>query len=279
MPAGPQPSDGELEGAVRESEWYHTIALRAGVETPGWFDTRSVSAKLPWPNLSGKRCLDIGTFDGFWAFEMEKRGASEVVAIDILDPEQWDWPFGSEMAIRQVLAERKAHGHGFMICARELRSEVRRMEMSVYDLDPVTLGTFDFIYFGSLLLHLRDPVRGLERVRAVCRPDAQLLLVDAIDVDLCLLSPGIPAARLDGLGRPWWYKPNLSGLRRMAEVAGFSVVSGPRPFAMPRGAGQPTSGARPRLWQRSGRERYITWHWGDPHAWLLAEPRSVGPAD
>ena len=55
--------------------------------TPGWFDTRAVAPKLPFPERStGKRCLDIGTFDGFWAFEMERRGADEVLAIDLLDP-------------------------------------------------------------------------------------------------------------------------------------------------------------------------------------------------
>ena len=42
--------------------------------------------------LDGKRCLDVGTYDGFWAFEIEQRGAKEVVAVDVLDPRRWDWP-------------------------------------------------------------------------------------------------------------------------------------------------------------------------------------------
>ena len=42
----------------------------------GWFDTRAVGPRSRCPtSLAGKRCLDVGTWDGFWAFEMERRGA------------------------------------------------------------------------------------------------------------------------------------------------------------------------------------------------------------
>ena len=83
---------GELRARVGGREWYHTIELAPGVITPGWFDTRPVARRLPIPaDLGAHRCLDIGTFDGFWAFEMERRGGA-VTAIDILDDRRWDWP-------------------------------------------------------------------------------------------------------------------------------------------------------------------------------------------
>ena len=72
--------------------WYHTFEVAPGVTTPGWFDLRPIVAKLPWPDVRGKRCLDLGTYDGFLAFEMERRGAHEVVAADVADHELWDWP-------------------------------------------------------------------------------------------------------------------------------------------------------------------------------------------
>src|SRR5215212_12012394 len=71
--------------------WYHTIELAPGVITPGYVDMRPVAERLLPDDLSGKRALDIGTFDGFWAFEMERRGA-EVTAIDVDDVQQYDWP-------------------------------------------------------------------------------------------------------------------------------------------------------------------------------------------
>ena len=42
------------------------------------------------------------------------------------------------------------------------------VERSVYDLDPERDGRFDVVVCGSLLLHLRDPVRALEAIRGVC---------------------------------------------------------------------------------------------------------------
>ena len=72
--------------------------------TPGWHDTRPIVHEVPFPSLIGKRCLDVGTFDGFWALEMERRGADEVVAIDVIDPQEWDWPVGSEASVIQEMA-------------------------------------------------------------------------------------------------------------------------------------------------------------------------------
>ena len=58
-----------MRADVAEQEWYHTLELAPGVVTPGWFDTREVPQRLPIPaSLAGRRCLDVGTFDGFWAF-------------------------------------------------------------------------------------------------------------------------------------------------------------------------------------------------------------------
>ena len=73
--------------------WYHTLDLGDGVVTEGFFDHRPVLERYPIPaDLTGMRCLDVGTMDGFWAFEMERRGAAEVIAIDLDDPEALDWP-------------------------------------------------------------------------------------------------------------------------------------------------------------------------------------------
>ena len=109
-----------LREAVAARDWYHTLELAPGVVTPGWFDLRPVAPRLPWPDLTGKRCLDVGTFDGFWAFEMERRGAAEVVAADILDPLQWDWPAGAENC-----GGRGAQGRGPRVRGRARGARVR----------------------------------------------------------------------------------------------------------------------------------------------------------
>ena len=73
--------------------WYHTLELGEGVVTPGMFDHRQAVDRYMIPaDLTGMRCLDVGTMDGFWAFEMERRGASEVIAADLGAVDDLDWP-------------------------------------------------------------------------------------------------------------------------------------------------------------------------------------------
>lgn len=263
-----------LAERVAAREWYHTLELAPGVVTPGWFDLRGVVDRLPLPaSLAGARCLDVGTFEGFWALEMERRGAAEVLGIDILDPLAWDWPAGSEDAMIRILEERKDGGRGFELVREALGSSISRRELSVYDLDPGSVGSFDFIYLGSLLLHLRDPVGALARVRSVCR--GRLLVVDRVDLPLSLLAPRRPLAALDGVGRPWWWKPNRATLVRMLQAAGFRLAARPRLVPLPAGGAHPRARRLADLaWlrHRAGRETLWASRFGDPHLALLAEP-------
>jgi tRNA (mo5U34)-methyltransferase len=259
----------QLRGRVAGIEWYHTIELAAGVVTPGWFDTRSIVERIGFPSdLSGKRCLDIGTFDGFWAFTMEQRGAAEVLAIDVPDPASWDWPANSPPDAMEQISRRRPSA-GFALVAEVIHSRVERREISIYDLDTDLVGRFDFVYIGSLLLHLRDPVGALMKVRGVC--DGRLLLVDAIDESPVL--GRLPAARLDGRGRPWWWKPNLAGLVRMVEAAGFTPVAPIRRARIPAGSaqGRPPLSSRTLL-NRYAREAAVIARFGDPHGVVTALP-------
>ncbi|TMK42532.1 MAG: methyltransferase domain-containing protein [Actinobacteria bacterium] len=253
--------------------WYHTLELAPGVLTPGWFDLRPIVGRLPWPDVRGKRCLDVGTYDGFLAFELERRGAREVIATDIGDERAWDWPpdmrgTGPTKLTELVSGER---ARGFEIAHDALGSSVRRLECSVYDLSPETVGRFDVVVCGSLLLHLRDPQRALEAIHGVC--DQALLSAEEVRLGLSALHPRRPLAELNGSGEllQWWV-PNSAGHRRMLFAAGFEVLRATRPYAVPFGVGHPGPndlGARLRLWRR----RLVLGHAGVPHAAALARPR------
>src|SRR5690606_4371760 len=70
------------------SPWYHQIELAPGIVTPGVNDSAYTLARLDFPDdLSGKRAIDIGARDGFFSFELERRGA-EVLAVDMMPREQ-----------------------------------------------------------------------------------------------------------------------------------------------------------------------------------------------
>lgn len=64
------------------SNWYHTIDLGDGLVSKGMFDHRPVMHRYGFPSLVGKTCLDVATANGLFAFEMERRGAARVVAMD-----------------------------------------------------------------------------------------------------------------------------------------------------------------------------------------------------
>jgi tRNA (mo5U34)-methyltransferase len=229
---------GDLRRAVAEVPlWYHTIELAPGVVTPGWFDLRTVAARAPWPDVRGLRCLDVASSDGFLAFELERRGAAEVVSVDIADHEDWDWlPRERESGPAGLSALSGAKGRSFEVAAAALGSSVKRRVTSVYDLSPASLGTFDVVVCGWLMLHLRDPFRALEAIRGVCRK--WFLSIEQIDPRLTLLDRRRGAFSLRGeIGQ--WLVPSRLGVSRMIEVAGFDVVESTRPYATPFGSAHP----------------------------------------
>lgn len=234
----------DLRARVEAQSWYHILDLPGGITTPGWFDLRPSRDIVPMPaSLEGKRCLDVGTWDGFWAFEMERRGASEVIALDIDDPAGWDWPpqslFGAAGAGRlQFLQEFKSDAAGFHLAHQALGSKVERRNLSIYDATPELLGgKFDFVFLGSLLLHLRDPVRALDRLRALCSGEA--VIADTIDAVQTWFNPRTPLARLEGLDESWWWMPNRKGFHRMVESAGFNITQTTGMYFVPTGPAHP----------------------------------------
>jgi tRNA (mo5U34)-methyltransferase len=203
--------------------WYHTIDVAPGATTAGWFDLRHSLDLVPFPDVEGKRCLDIGTFDGFYAFEMERRGASEVLAIDVEDHEHWDWPPDARAGMgveRDPGFSGPPKGAGFRLIAETIGSKVEWRSLNMYDLDPEEVGRFDVVVCGTLLLHLRDPVRALEAARTVC--DGVLFSSEQIELWLSIVGRRRPWFALDGSGRfcQWW-RANSTGHQRMLFSAGF----------------------------------------------------------
>ena len=268
-----------MSASVREAVdsnplWYHTLDLAPDIATPGYFDLRPVVDRLPWPDVRGKRCLDVGTYDGFYAFELERRGASEVVALDIPDHEDWDWPpeiraLGSEY-LASIAGPEK--GVGFRIAREALHSSVEKVDMTVYELGPERVGTFDVVVCGSLLLHLRDPLRALEAIRSVC--SGEFMSSEEIDLRLSVMHPRRALARLAAPGEQMqWWVPNVAGHKRMVFAAGFEVLRSIRPYPDAFGVGHPAHRTDLRTMHLRAARALLTGGVGVPHAALLARPR------
>ena len=254
--------------------WYHTIDLGQGVETPGWFDLRPIANRMPWPDVRGKRCLDVGTWDGYLAFELERRGASEVVALDIPDHQDWDWPPDVRAQGGERLAELAGpeKGAGFRVAREAKGSAVEKVDMTVYDLSPERVGSFDVVLCGSLMLHLRDPLRALEAIRSVCT--GQFLSSEQVSLALTLSHPRRPLARLNGSGpQLQWWVPNAAGHRRMLFAAGFEILSRTRPYCVPFGPGHPGRRAGLRTLPSRLAQRVVAGNPGVTHAAALTRPR------
>jgi tRNA (mo5U34)-methyltransferase len=133
---------------MKERYWFHKIELAPDLITPGWSDPKN--AKLPYfglpARMQGMRVLDVGSCEGFFSFEAERRGAKEVIAIDPVP--------GS---IRRLT-----------LCSNYLGSNVTGLACGVYELDPRTFGTFDMVFFFGVLYHLRHPLLALEKILSVC---------------------------------------------------------------------------------------------------------------
>ena len=259
----------DLAAEVAGARWYHGMDLPGGIRTPGDYDLPDTVRRIPFPkSLTGKRCLDVGTRDGFWAFEMERRGADEVVAIDLDDPDELDFPEPRPKLVAETREALERRESAFQIAHRALGSRVERRDLSVYALSPDLAGRFDFAFIGTLLLHLRNPVDALAAIRRVLYPSGLLMSNDAVSLPLTLLRPRTPTAEVVMQSpRPYWWVPNAAGRRRLVEAAGYAIESSGGPYLMRYGSGweAPARG-------RSLSPQQVALRRGAPHTWIRARP-------
>jgi SAM-dependent methyltransferase len=197
--------------------WFHTFALNRaqGIYTPGVaIDHRYRLPFLP-TSFVAQRVLDVGTFDGFYAFVAEARGAKRVVAIDSEQHVEW---------VRARWGSEPEGGKGFRTIARLLgsRVEYRRLEASRLD----ELGeTFDFVFCLGILHRVTDPVGLLRLLRARLADGGRVLLEtyginheDGSSPHIRVHRPGDVYA--DDEFVYWGF--GAEALRRLAELAGFT---------------------------------------------------------
>jgi tRNA (mo5U34)-methyltransferase len=206
--------------------WYHKIELPWGIITPGWGPLNRDSYLIP-ADLTGKRVLDVGAWDGYWTFEALKRGASQVVAID---------DFSDFLGTLQN-SDRKAW-ETFDLCKEALGysdQQCQRIDMSVYNVRKEELGLFDIIFFFGTLYHLRYPLLAIDKLSAVCTGALYIetAILDYFSPYMGGLRHGYPDGQMvmefypgseyGGNNTNWWV-PTLDCLGQMVVAAGFSDV-------------------------------------------------------
>ena len=219
---------GELLQRARERSWYHTLELGEGELTAGWFDLRPYVGIYGLPErMDGMRALEVGTWDGFWAFEMERRGA-EVVALDLDDERDLDWP----PRRRPQRFSEQPRGDGFRLAREILGSSVERVNGNVYHATPDDLGTFDLVFCGSVLIHLRDQLLALERIANLTKPGGLFVSAEEYDPLIGLLPISLSRYRADRESSVVFWQPSIRTWKRMMWTAGFDRVSQQGKFRM-----------------------------------------------
>jgi tRNA (mo5U34)-methyltransferase len=188
--------------------WYHSFEFPDGSVIDGYMPLavqRERYARYPIPdNLSGKRVLDIGAWDGWFSFETERHGA-QTIAIDCV----------------QLPTFLQVH--------RKLSSKVDYRVLDFYELPYANLGTFEVVFFLGILYHLRHPLLALE---IVCGLTREVAIVESfvIDGDTWKAHQGqIPTMEFyetTELGNQFdnWNGPTVACLLAMCRAAGFARV-------------------------------------------------------
>jgi tRNA (mo5U34)-methyltransferase len=198
----------EIRRRVAEIRWYHRIDLGNGIVTPGLEDSRRKLGTLSIPErLDGLSVLDVGSWDGFFAFEAERRGAARVLATD-----HYCWS-GGGWGTKQ----------GFDLAHAVFGSAVESRDIDVLYISADTVGVFDLVLFLGVLYHLENPLLALRQMASVT--GKQLILETVCD---CLdtkrpLAAFYPGAELSDDPTNWW-GPNPPAVEGMLRTAGFRDV-------------------------------------------------------
>ena len=190
--------------------FYQSMELPGiGLIEGSWDHRRTANDYLGHVDFRGKRALDVGPANGFFSFEMERRGA-EVTALDLGPEADWDavpHPYLEPAAVQATLRDNvRRVENAFRFAHRMLGSKVKLLHGSVYD-TPALVPPVSIALMGNVLQHLRDPFRAIERVAQAVTDT--LIITEAVwDTDeTFLVTPRmrlIPSADTPNCNHSWW---------------------------------------------------------------------------
>ena len=191
------------------NHWYHTIELPDGSVIKGEVDYRgNLGRRFLLPNdLAGKSVADFGTWNGYWAIEAKKRGASHVLALD-----RW-WPQIEETALKEYGIEYRYSGDlDFPASLDDLRE------------------CFDVVLFYGILYHLKNPYMGLLTASTCCKPGGMVIVESAIGQGKAQgLPDSVPALWvIDTVhdGDPTnYFMPNEGAIVQLGKMVGLEKVA------------------------------------------------------
>jgi hypothetical protein len=200
--------------------------LPAEAPTAGAWDFRKTEDEYHGGyDFKGKRVLEIGAASGSHSFWLEKQGA-EVVPYDLSPEFEWDcmptFEQDSEALDVRMRSGMAAINNGWWYAAKALGSNLTLRHGTIYDV-PEELGNFDVVTYGSVLLHVQNPVGAVQHMANRTRT---IIITDKMHPTIPLDAPHMEFR--PQLGREnawggwswWWHSPQV--FINMLKVIGYT---------------------------------------------------------
>jgi tRNA (mo5U34)-methyltransferase len=199
--------------------WWHSIDFGDDVISNGrksqFCHYQEIKNWFPSDFFTDKRVLDVGTWDGYYAFHAEKMGAKEVVAVDHF---MWN-------VHKDDTSGNRESKRGFDIAKKLLNSNVKEYDIDIDDMKPDMLGMFDSIIYAGVFYHLKNPYKSIEILDSLLNTNGRIM----IESHMCNINNPIPLmqfhpkASLNNDSCNYW-SPNGACLKAIFEEIGNYTI-------------------------------------------------------
>lgn len=217
LPIGADP-EAARRMLARVPLWFHTFALNADHDLYTQGVARDHRYRVPFlpASFAGQRVLDVGAFDGFYAYLAEHRGAARVVAVDNEQYVAW---------VKARWGVDLEGGEGFRAIGELLGSSVEYVRGDALELADSD-ERFDMIFCFGILHRVENPL-GLIRVLGGLLAPGGTLLVETYGASASANGDGStievqrPGSVYAGDEHVYWGFGG-DGLSALASLAGFA---------------------------------------------------------
>jgi SAM-dependent methyltransferase len=227
-------SSEDVERLIEGCHFYHSFDLSNGIHIAGDWDASIGIEKYGFPDLRGKRVLEVGPASGWFSFYLEMMGAEVTVVetrgygdFDVYGEDRYT---GAAGRAPDRIVDGKPFWDGpvsgsFWAMHTVLNSKVQFVNGRIYEVGPELLPEpFDLVVVGALLLHLRDPIGALRALHSACKPGGLCIATTPTWEDRDSDPAPMQFLPWTSIDRISWWLPNKAAFEHWLSAAGFASI-------------------------------------------------------